>query len=136
MDTYFDLGTYSREITTDSKEAQIWFDRGLNWTYGFNHGEAVACFRKAAEADPTSAMAQWGIAYATGPYINKQWSYYSDKELKRALATCFEASRKAAELVSNGTENEQALVHALLVRYHSPDVQKMSTLDQWNDAEW
>ena len=133
MDTYFDLGTYSRAITTESGEAQIWFDRGINWTYGFNHGEAVACFQKAAEADPTCAMAQWGIAYATGPYINKQWSYYSSKELNHALATSFEASRKAAELVSNGTESEQALVHALLSRYQSPDVQEMAILEEWNN---
>ena len=44
--------------------AQLWFDRGLNWTYGFNHEEAVDCFRHAADADPACAMAWWGIAYS------------------------------------------------------------------------
>ncbi|MEM7112036.1 MAG: hypothetical protein AAF614_06360 [Chloroflexota bacterium] len=133
MDTYFDLGTYSRVITTDSKEAQVWFDRGLNWTYGFNHGEAVACFRKSANADPTCAMAQWGIALASGPYINKQWSYYSEKELARTLAVAFETSRQAADLMANCTEIEKALIEAQLIRYQSPDVQELPTLEGWNN---
>ena len=51
----FDLGSWSRKISTDSDAAQLWFDRGLNWTYGFNHEEAVDCFRRAADADPSRA---------------------------------------------------------------------------------
>ncbi|GIT01712.1 MAG: hypothetical protein CM1200mP27_03370 [Chloroflexota bacterium] len=38
----------------------MWFNRGLNWLYGFNHAESVACFRRAAESDPDCAMAHWG----------------------------------------------------------------------------
>ena len=56
---------------------------GLNWLYGFNHAESVACFQRAAECDPACAMAHWGIALARGPYINKQWSYYSERETER-----------------------------------------------------
>jgi hypothetical protein len=33
---YFDLGPFSRPITTQSPDAQVWFDRGLNWVYGYN----------------------------------------------------------------------------------------------------
>ena len=29
MDDYYDLGTYSRPVTTRSAQAQLWFDRGL-----------------------------------------------------------------------------------------------------------
>jgi hypothetical protein len=29
---YYDLGSYSRRVTTRSPEAQRWFDRGLVWT--------------------------------------------------------------------------------------------------------
>ena len=57
---YYDLGTYSRPVTTGSEEAQRWFDRGLVWTYGYNHDEAVACYRRALDADPACAMAWWG----------------------------------------------------------------------------
>ena len=61
MDTYFDLGGYSFPITTQSTEAQKWFDRGILWTYGYNHEEAVMCFERAIGADPKCAMAYWGV---------------------------------------------------------------------------
>ena len=41
MDTYFDLGGYSFPVTTQSTEAQTWFDRGILWTYGYNHEEEI-----------------------------------------------------------------------------------------------
>jgi hypothetical protein len=56
MESYFDLGSHCRPITTSSEEAQLWFNRGLNWLYGFNHAESVACFQRAAEFDPACAM--------------------------------------------------------------------------------
>ncbi|MCO5176251.1 MAG: tetratricopeptide repeat protein [Thermomicrobiales bacterium] len=68
MTDYYDLGSHSRSITTTSPEAQRWFDRGLIWTYGFNHGEALRCFKRAIRADPSCAMAYWGVAYAGGPH--------------------------------------------------------------------
>ena len=56
MDYPYDLGFYSRNVTTASAQAQRWFDRGLNWCFGYHHEEAVACFEKALAADPTCAM--------------------------------------------------------------------------------
>ena len=67
---YYDLGGYHYEASTDSREAQIWFDRGLAMCFGFNHEEAVRCFEKAIVADPRMAMAYWGLAYAWGPNFN------------------------------------------------------------------
>ena len=61
MSDYYDLGTYSRPVTTGSAEAQRWFNRGLAWTYGYNHDEAIACYGKALDADPTCAMAGTAI---------------------------------------------------------------------------
>ena len=49
MDDYYDLGAYKRTVTTSSPQTQLWFDRGLNWLYGFNHAEAIKCFEKALE---------------------------------------------------------------------------------------
>jgi hypothetical protein len=69
MGDYYDLGTYSRLVTTSSAEAQVWFDRGLLWCYGYNHEESIRCFRKATEYDRGCAMAYWGIAYASGSNI-------------------------------------------------------------------
>ena len=54
MESYFDLGSHSRLITTASEDAQLWFNRGLNWLYGFNHPESVACFQRAAVCDPAA----------------------------------------------------------------------------------
>jgi hypothetical protein len=31
---YFDLGPYSRKVTTSAPEAQLWFDTRLNWLFG------------------------------------------------------------------------------------------------------
>jgi Tfp pilus assembly protein PilF len=68
---YFDLGNWTRKITTHHPEAQLWFDRGLNWLFGFNHEEAIVCFEKTLEADPNCVMAHWGIAHCIGPNYNK-----------------------------------------------------------------
>lgn len=68
---FFDgLGSYKHKITTDSEKAQRYFNQGLAFYHGFNHGEAVRSFQAVAEADPKCAMAHWGIALASGPHIN------------------------------------------------------------------
>ncbi len=70
----YDLGSYEQDGFNDvARGAQVWFDRGLNWTFAFNHEEAVKCFEKALEHDPNCAMAKWGVAYADGPNYNKHW---------------------------------------------------------------
>jgi len=113
----FDLGGYGRRVTTSSAEAQIWFDRGLNWVFGYHHFEAVECFRRALEADPGCAMAQWGIAYALGPNYNMPWHLYDPAGKAEALAGAYDAM-KAAEAAASGTSAvEQALIGALSSRY-------------------
>ena len=64
------LGSHTRKISTDSPEAQKYFDQGLNFLFGFNHGAAIRAFQAAEKADPTCAMVHWGIALACGPHIN------------------------------------------------------------------
>lgn len=68
---YYNLGSFHRPITTTNPETQTWFDRGLIWTYAFNHEEAAQCFSKAISLDPSCAMAHWGLAYCLGPNYNK-----------------------------------------------------------------
>ena len=46
MDYPYDVGRYSRKVTTTSADAQRWFDRGLNWCFGFHHEEAVPASRR------------------------------------------------------------------------------------------
>ena len=53
----FDIGSYSRKVSTQSAQAQACFDRGLVWTYAYNHELAIECFQAALEHDPACAMA-------------------------------------------------------------------------------
>jgi len=115
--TYYDLGTYTRSITTNSPDAQLWFDRGLNWVYAYNHGEAVSCFQKALEFDPDCAMAHWGIAYAAGPNYNLPWHLYDSEGKAQALATAYDATQSALARVDNVTPVEAALINPLTARY-------------------
>ncbi|GGV63797.1 hypothetical protein GCM10010294_15210 [Streptomyces griseoloalbus] len=131
MDDYYDLGTHGRPVTTSSAEAQLWFDRGLLWTYAFNHEEAVACFEKAAGADPDCAMAHWGIAYALGPNYNKPWEAFDSDELVRAVERTHGAVERAHERAAHATPVERALIEALRARY--PQAQVTKDCSVWNE---
>lgn len=113
----FDLGPYSRPITTTAPQAQVWFDRGLNWIWGFNFEEAAACFQRATEFDPECAMAHWGIAYCVGPNYNKPWELFDPQDLLNSLTAARSALSLAVEKLTGGTAAEQALIRALTFRY-------------------
>ena len=117
MAGYYDLGAHRLPVTTRSPEGQLWFDRGLLWCYGFNHGEAVRCFRRALESDPDCAMAYWGIAHALGPNYNKPWDAFDEAEFKSVLTEAHEASSKAVALLDGVTEMERAIIRTLPFRY-------------------
>lgn len=134
MSDYYDLGIYHRPVTTGSARAQIWFDRGLMWCYGYNHEEAVRCFRKACEHDRDCAMAYWGIAHASGSNYNKRWDAFTEQELIEAIPLARQATEAALSLMDNATPVEQALIRALEQRYHSDQVLPFAELGTWNDA--
>ncbi len=130
--TYFDLGPYSRKITTSSRDAQLWFDRGLNWMFGFNHGEAVKCFKKALEHDPDCAMAHWGISYASGPNYNLPWHLYDPHGRQLALEASYDAMQKALQHAKKASPVEQALIRALPARY--PQREALDEMAPWDKA--
>lgn len=132
MDYGYDLGSYRRAVTTASPQAQLWFDRGLNWTFGFNHAEAVICFERALEADPACAMAHWGIAYAMGPNYNMPWALYDETSKAAALARAHAATHSALALVDTVTPPEQALIRALAARY--PQAEPIPDMRPWDRA--
>ncbi|KOT40795.1 hypothetical protein ADK41_11705 [Streptomyces caelestis] len=131
MDDYYDLGDHRRPVTTSSADAQLWFDRGLIWTYAFNHEEAVSCFEKAAEADPDCAMAHWGIAYALGPNYNKPWEAFDGDELVGAVARTHRAVERAHEKAAHATPVERGLIEALRARY--PQAEAVPDCSVWNE---
>ena len=135
MDPYFPLGPYARSIATRSDEAQLWFNRGLNWCYAFHHKEAVRCFEKTVALDPDCAMGYWGIAYATGPYYNIPWDKMSPTGRPLAIATCHENARGAVERAATGdaTAVEKALCGALARRFQASAADDPEILCQWDD---
>ncbi len=131
MADYYDLGTYRRPITTHSPDTQRWFDRGLIWTYGFNHEEAVRCFQRALETDPDCAMAHWGVAYASGPNYNKPWEAFDDEDLTQSVSIAYTATQRALETCEDGKPVERGLIAALPARYPSGRPDGDATV--WND---
>jgi tetratricopeptide (TPR) repeat protein len=134
MENYFDLGRYSRPITTGSTAAQTWFDRGLIWCYGFHRTEAVRCFQKVVALDPDCAMGYWGMAYAMGPYYNISWVQMAPSARVRALRHTYEHACRAQGLAAHGTPAEQALCQAFTVRYAAPHVDDDALFAHWDDA--
>ena len=132
MDDYYDLGAYSRPVTTKSPAAQVWFDRGLNWLFGFNHAEAIKCFGKALEQDPNCAMAHWGISYAAGPNYNLPWHLYDPAGKAQALAAAYDAMQNALKTAPGATPVEQALINALPLRY--PQREAIEDQTAWDKA--
>lgn len=130
--SYYDLGTYSRPITCSSQEAQQWFDRGLVWTYAYNHEEAIVCFRRALESDPDCAMAHWGIAYCIGPNYNKPWEAFEEDEKPDALTLAHSSIEAALRNIKEVTPVERSLIEALPKRY--PDDPSTEEFSPWNDA--
>ena len=132
MTDYYDLGNHSLPVTAGSPEAQLWFDRGLIWCYGYHHEEAIVCFERALEEDPHCAMAHWGIAYALGPNYNKPWPLFDDADKAQALARAFEATRAAMALRDRVTPVERAMIEALPARY--PQAGAIEDQSPWDIA--
>jgi tetratricopeptide (TPR) repeat protein len=123
------LGAHHHPISTTNAEAQAFFEQGLILVYGFNHDEAVRSFRRAAELDPQSAMAHWGIALAVGPNYNST----TMDEARHKIA--HEAIKKAHALAAKAPEHERAYIEAMRKRF-SPDApadQRKLSLD-YKDA--
>ena len=130
--TYFDLGPYNRKVTTSSPDAQLWFDRGLNWLFGFNHGEAIKCFHKALKHDGECAMAHWGISYASGPNYNLPWVRYDPKGRQMALSAAYDAMQGALAHASKASTVERAMIEALPARY--PQREAIEDMAPWDKA--
>ena len=117
------MGNHHHAITTTNKLAQRYFDQGLTLCYAFNHSEAIRSFRGAIESDPDCAMAYWGIAYASGPHVNRPME---KEDNDRAC----EALQKAMELKSKASPKEQGYIDAMAKRYEAEFAEDRAALDQ------
>jgi tetratricopeptide (TPR) repeat protein len=128
----YDLGCFSRAVTCANPQAQIWFDRGLNWLYAFNHKEAIACFVEAAKADDTSPMIHWAHAYAAGPNYNMTWDIMDPATRAKALEEAFDATQRALAQIDRATPVEAAMVTAISKRY--PQRALSDDMNTWDQA--
>lgn len=128
----FDLGSYSRPVTTQDQQAQTCFDRGLIWLYGYNHEAAISTFEDAIATDPTCGAAHWGLAYAIGPNYNKPWDFFDMAERQDALTRAHAATAAARALGDRLTPVERALTEAIAQRY--PTDPTVEDFAPWNDA--
>lgn len=111
------LGPYTWPITTDNPDAQAYFDQGMQLRYGYSMREAARSMAQARRLDPNCAICFWGEAFALGSFLN---SPMSEDNAKRAHG----AISRAAELASNASAVEAALIRAAIVRYpadYDPD---------------
>ena len=118
------LGSYTRTVTTDSPRAQRYFNQGLAFYHGFNHGEAIRSFQEAARLDPKCAMAHWGIALACGPHINLPLVPPPAAEL------AWKELKLAQENAQHASPVERDLIEALSRRYANPQPEDRAPLDQ------
>jgi tetratricopeptide (TPR) repeat protein len=122
-----DLGSFHREVTTKSEEAQAYFDQGLALTYGFNHDEAARSFARAAQIDPSCAMCFWGAALTLGPNYNVPM-------LPDRAQTAWDALQQAREASSGASDVERALIEALARRYPGPEYVEPAEMQPYTEA--
>lgn len=130
----FDLGGHSTPVSTESSLVQRLFDQGLNWCFGFNQEEGLACFKAALAHDPECAMLHWGVAFAAGPFYNMPWADFSEEEAVECTAFCRGHIDQALAVSGNSTPLEQALIGALSRRVQKPHIVPQVEFDSWDDA--
>jgi tetratricopeptide (TPR) repeat protein len=122
-----ELGEYRRTVTTNSPEAQAFFDQGLALIYGFNHDEAARSFAKAGTLDPNCAMCWWGAAYAMGPN-------YNIPMLPERAEAAWDALQRAQQVAPAAAPVERALIDALATRYGGPQYVEPEVMQGYNEA--
>ncbi len=118
------LGSHTRKITTESAQAQKYFNQGLGFYHGFNHGAAIRAFQEAAKLDPKCAMAHWAIALANGPHIN------FPLVPPAAAEVAWKELQLAQQHADKASPVERALIDALSKRYANPQPEDRKPLDE------
>mmetsp|Transcript_31932 Transcript_31932/g.83681 ORF Transcript_31932/g.83681 Transcript_31932/m.83681 type:complete len:648 (+) Transcript_31932:88-2031(+) len=128
----YDLGVPEATVipvASGNIEAQRWFRLGYAWAAGFHREEAAHCFEEAIKLDPTSALAQWGLAISHGPDYNfsERRGFYSAANKETgwpSMLTGVTAAARAKELsVQPGSmvlPPHRAMIDALTLRYEWP----------------
>jgi tetratricopeptide (TPR) repeat protein len=124
------LGPFTRPITTTSREAQLYFDQGVQLLYAFAPGEATRSFREAWRRDPSCAMCYFGEAWSWGSYLNGPMTAADAPRAHAAIGKALELAEEHASPV------ERDMIEAMAVRYEEEhDADRRRELDErWAEA--
>lgn len=112
--------TLHHPVSTESAEAQAYFDQGLTLLYAFNNDAAYWSFFKASQADPHLAMAYWGMSFVLGKNINSKND--AQQEIK-----AYQHYQEALQHESGASKIERAYIATLSKRYSpQPDFNKQA----------
>jgi Flp pilus assembly protein TadD len=96
------IGDADLKITTQSEQAQAYFNQGLRLLHCFWDFEAYRAFKEAARLDPSAAMAYWG-EYEALKMVARHGSVQKEKTA---------ALEKAASLAEHASQHEQLYIQA------------------------
>ena len=116
------LGDFHRAVSTNSPQAQAYFDQVMRFLWAFNHDEATRSFANSTQLDPQCASCWWGVALTVGPNYNLAMM----AEPRAAVAR--DALQQAEKYAGPGTPVEQALIGALAKRY--PNAPPLDSSDE------
>jgi len=121
------LGTVHFQ-TSCSEVAQRRFDRAMRYQHSYWYLNAKEVFEEALKADPTCAMAQWGIALTL---MDNPHNAIPRPNLAPGLAAIQKAKAMGAK-----TERERDYIDALLVMYADYDnIPHMQRMRMMRDAQ-
>ncbi|MDA9828868.1 hypothetical protein N9C12_04185 [Candidatus Poseidoniaceae archaeon] len=130
--TDYDFGiaanyAFATTITCANEDARKMFVEAYGHMINYNHEQAIACFSKVTELDPTCAMAWWGIAYCVSSNYN--WS--------PGLGSGHDSIQTAVSLKEGCTELECDLIDALAQRHSAEarDAADPTVLNMGNSPE-
>jgi tetratricopeptide (TPR) repeat protein len=105
------LGSFSRTVSTASRDAQAFFNQGIILMYAFDLPHARVSFQRAQALDSSCATCAFGEAWAWGPYLN-------EKMPASSAAPAYAAIERAKTLAPGRTTSvEAALIDAMATRY-------------------
>jgi tetratricopeptide (TPR) repeat protein len=124
------MGKSNLSITTNSAQAQEFFNQGVSQLYGFWFEEAERSFLQAAKLDPNAGMAYWGIAMSAAGDFRPQYQNFLLANVRAPLtvppgsplARAREATVKALELAPKLSERERLYIETVAA-LHNPRAQ-------------
>jgi hypothetical protein len=114
-------GFVHKKVSTTSVEAQKYFDQGLTLLYAYNSWDAARSFKRAAELDPSLAIAWWGVSTATFPRSAGTGDYAENMKAARA------AIEQAKAL--SAPASERVYIEALAKRFSDAEKPDRKALD-------